>query len=115
MLAVEIAQKSNTLGLACDLVTGEERKFADPEGKFISSDDGLCVVSNIYLQCISLFHSRFILFVLFHVQCIFESGHQALQVQNSLLLLNLSLKLHGSCRFFLKSITAYNFCIIFII
>ena len=53
MLAVEIAQKSNTLGLACDLVTGEERKFADPEGKFISSDDGLCVVSNIYLQCIS--------------------------------------------------------------
>ena len=54
MLAVEIAQKSNTLGLACDLVTGEERKFADPEGKFISSDDSLCIVSNIYSQCIKI-------------------------------------------------------------
>ena len=94
MLAVEIAQKSNTLGLACDLVTGEERKFADPEGKFISSDDGLCVVSNIFSQCISLFNSRFILFVFYLLQCISESGHQAQHVQNSLLLLNLSLKLH---------------------
>lgn len=35
MLAVEIAKKSNSLGLACDLVTGEERNFADPEGKSI--------------------------------------------------------------------------------
>ena len=72
MLAVEIAQKSNSLGLACDLVTGEERKFADPEGKFISSDDGLCVVSNIYSQYIHIIHSRF---VLFHIQCISGSGH----------------------------------------
>lgn len=33
MLAVEIAQKSNDNGIPCDLVTGEERKLADPEGK----------------------------------------------------------------------------------
>lgn len=32
MLAVELAQKSNDVGIACDLVTGEERNFADPEG-----------------------------------------------------------------------------------
>lgn len=33
MLAVEIAQKSNDNGVACDLITGEERKLADPDGE----------------------------------------------------------------------------------
>lgn len=32
MLAVEVFQKSNTAGTLCDLVTGEERRYADPEG-----------------------------------------------------------------------------------
>ena len=31
MLAVEVFNKTNALGTPCDLVTGEERKFADPE------------------------------------------------------------------------------------
>ncbi|XP_067943763.1 ATP-dependent RNA helicase SUPV3L1, mitochondrial-like isoform X2 [Watersipora subatra] len=33
MLAVEIFNKSNAADIDCDLVTGEERKFADPDGK----------------------------------------------------------------------------------
>ncbi|XP_062927568.1 ATP-dependent RNA helicase SUPV3L1, mitochondrial [Mobula hypostoma] len=33
LLAHEIFQKSNDAGVPCDLVTGEERTFADPEGK----------------------------------------------------------------------------------
>lgn len=33
MLAVEVFNKTNTLGTPCDLVTGEERKMVDPEGE----------------------------------------------------------------------------------
>lgn len=33
MLAVEIFNKSNAADIDCDLVTGEERKFADPDGE----------------------------------------------------------------------------------
>ncbi|TKS70012.1 ATP-dependent RNA helicase SUPV3L1, mitochondrial [Collichthys lucidus] len=33
LLAHEIFEKSNTAGVACDLVTGEERSFMDPEGR----------------------------------------------------------------------------------
>uniref|UniRef100_A0A8W7PBW6 ATP-dependent RNA helicase SUV3 homolog, mitochondrial n=1 Tax=Anopheles coluzzii TaxID=1518534 RepID=A0A8W7PBW6_ANOCL len=33
LLASEVYNKSNQRGTACDLVTGEERKFANPEGK----------------------------------------------------------------------------------
>uniref|UniRef100_A0A3B1KL41 ATP-dependent RNA helicase SUPV3L1, mitochondrial n=1 Tax=Astyanax mexicanus TaxID=7994 RepID=A0A3B1KL41_ASTMX len=33
LLAHEIFEKSNTAGVPCDLVTGEERTFVDPEGK----------------------------------------------------------------------------------
>uniref|UniRef100_H3D8F5 ATP-dependent RNA helicase SUPV3L1, mitochondrial n=2 Tax=Tetraodon nigroviridis TaxID=99883 RepID=H3D8F5_TETNG len=33
LLAHEIFEKSNTAGVACDLVTGEERIFMDPEGR----------------------------------------------------------------------------------
>ena len=32
LLAVEVFQKMNKRGVPCDLVTGEERKFADPDG-----------------------------------------------------------------------------------
>lgn len=33
LLAHEIFEKTNTAGVPCDLVTGEERTFVDPEGK----------------------------------------------------------------------------------
>ena len=33
MLAVEVFNKTNAQGVNCDLVTGEERKMADPEGE----------------------------------------------------------------------------------
>ncbi|CAF1155963.1 unnamed protein product [Didymodactylos carnosus] len=33
LLASEVYHKTNALGTKCDLVTGEERRFADPEGK----------------------------------------------------------------------------------
>ena len=33
LLAVEVFNKANKRGTACDLVTGEERKTADPEGE----------------------------------------------------------------------------------
>lgn len=31
LLAAEVFKKSNDRGVACDLVTGEERKFANPD------------------------------------------------------------------------------------
>jgi ATP-dependent RNA helicase SUPV3L1/SUV3 len=33
MLAVEVFNKSNDRGTPCDLVTGEDRKWASPEGE----------------------------------------------------------------------------------
>lgn len=36
MLAVEVFNKSNNMGTPCDLVTGEERKYADPSGNISS-------------------------------------------------------------------------------
>ena len=33
LLAVEVFQKANARGTVCDLVTGEERRCMDPEGK----------------------------------------------------------------------------------
>ena len=36
LLAVEVFQKANSRGTVCDLVTGEERRCMDPEGKLSS-------------------------------------------------------------------------------
>lgn len=42
MLAVEVHGKANSRGTACDLVTGEERRFARPDGK--PADHVACTV-----------------------------------------------------------------------
>ncbi|TRY90541.1 hypothetical protein DNTS_002663 [Danionella cerebrum] len=52
LLAHEIHEKSNDLGVPCDLLTGEERKFADPEGtkpsNHIASTIEMCSVTLPY-------------------------------------------------------------------
>ncbi|CAF1219117.1 unnamed protein product, partial [Didymodactylos carnosus] len=42
LLASEVYHKTNALGTKCDLITGEERRFADPEGK--PADHVACTV-----------------------------------------------------------------------
>ncbi|KAM9366958.1 ATP-dependent RNA helicase SUPV3L1, mitochondrial [Symphorus nematophorus] len=42
LLAHEIFEKSNTAGVTCDLVTGEERTFMDPEGR--AADHVACTI-----------------------------------------------------------------------
>lgn len=51
LLAHEIYEKSNAAGVPCDLVTGEERIFVDPEGKpsgHIASTIEMCSVTTPY-------------------------------------------------------------------
>lgn len=51
LLAHEIYEKSNDAGVPCDLVTGEERKFVDPQGRtsgHIASTIEMCSVTTPY-------------------------------------------------------------------
>ncbi|XP_075880210.1 ATP-dependent RNA helicase SUPV3L1, mitochondrial [Nelusetta ayraudi] len=51
LLAHEIFEKSNTAGVTCDLVTGEERTFMDPEGRaasHVSCTIEMCSVNTPY-------------------------------------------------------------------
>ena len=47
LLAVEVFNKSNTRGTPCDLVTGEDRKWASPEGEPSSHVSCTVEMSNI--------------------------------------------------------------------